>query len=195
MAGSRQRRSSSQSERHDWPVLAWRSLTSSLKPSIDSISSCRSRTRMQPTAVTTLSSVALSLSNGRLNASASRRTPHPPVHARTRRAAQRPARVYLTGGATATLEGWRASTIDIDLKLVPDDDALLRAIPELKESLQINVELAAPIDFIPVADGWEDRGRFIAQEGRLAFYDFDLTAQALSKIERGHRQASTTCVK
>ena len=104
------------------------------------------------------------------------------------RAAHRPARVYFTCGATAVLERWRASTIDVDLKLVPDDDALLRAIPELKESLQLNVELAAPIDFIPVADGWEDRGRFIAQEGRLAFYDFDLTAQALSKIERGHAQ-------
>ena len=29
---------------------------------------------------------------------------------------------------------------------------------------------------------------FIAQEGRLAFYDYDLIAQALSKIERGHTQ-------
>jgi hypothetical protein len=104
------------------------------------------------------------------------------------RAARRPARVYLTGGATAVLSGWRASTIDIDLKLVPDDDALMRAIPALKESLQVNVELAAPIDFIPVMDGWEERSRFIAQEGPLTFLDFDLAAQALSKIERGHAQ-------
>jgi hypothetical protein len=94
--------------------------------------------------------------------------------------------VYLTGGATAVLSGWRDATIDIDLKLVPDDDALLRAIPELKESLQVNVELAAPIDFVPVQDGWEDRSRFIVQEGPLAFYDFDLVAQVLAKIERGH---------
>ena len=104
------------------------------------------------------------------------------------RAARHPARVYLTGGATAVLSHWRGSTIDIDLKLVPDDDTLLRAIPELKESLQVNVELAAPSDFIPVRDGWEERSRFIAQEGPLAFYDYDLTAQALSKIERGHAQ-------
>jgi hypothetical protein len=82
------------------------------------------------------------------------------------RAARRPGRVYLTGGATAALAGWRDATIDIDLKLVPDDDALLRAIPALKDSLQVNVELAAPIDFVPVQDGWEDRGRFITQEGR-----------------------------
>ena len=39
------------------------------------------------------------------------------------RAAQRPARVYFTGGATAVLAQWRASTIDIDVKFVPDDDA------------------------------------------------------------------------
>jgi hypothetical protein len=107
------------------------------------------------------------------------------------RAARRPARVYLTGGATAVLSGWRASTIDIDIKIVPDDDAVFRAIPGLKETIGINVELAAPDDFIPVAAGWEDRSRFIVQEGPLTFLDFDLVAQALSKIERGHAQDLT----
>jgi hypothetical protein len=43
------------------------------------------------------------------------------------RAARRPTRVYLTGGATAVLSQWRASTIDIDLKLMPYDDALFRS--------------------------------------------------------------------
>lgn len=104
------------------------------------------------------------------------------------RAARRPTRVYLTGGATAVLSHWRASTIDIDIKIVPEDDALFRAIPELKESLEINVELAAPDDFIPVQDGWEDRSRFIVQEGLVTFLDYDLVAQALAKIERGHTQ-------
>lgn len=98
------------------------------------------------------------------------------------------ARVYFTGGATAVLSDWRASTIDVDVKLVPDDDALLRAIPALKESLEINVELAAPDDFIPVRAGWEDRSPFIAREGKLFFHHFDLVAQALAKIERGHDQ-------
>lgn len=99
-----------------------------------------------------------------------------------------PARVYFTGGASAVLAGWRPSTIDVDIKVVPEDDTLLRAIPELKERLQINVELASPADFIPVAPGWEDRSPFIAQEGRLAFHHFDFRAQALAKIERGHAQ-------
>lgn len=98
------------------------------------------------------------------------------------------ARVYLTGGATAVLHGWRASTIDVDIKIVPDTDRVFRAIPSLKERLQINVELAAPDDFIPVREGWEDRSPFIIREGRLSFHHFDLYAQALSKIERGHTQ-------
>src|SRR5262249_59187319 len=73
-------------------------------------------------------------------------------------------RVYFTGGATAVLFGWRGSTIDVDIKIVPDRDDLLRAIPSIKEDLHINVELASPLDFIPVPDGWEDRSPFIRQE-------------------------------
>lgn len=97
-------------------------------------------------------------------------------------------RVYFTGGATAVLLGWRRSTIDIDIRMVPETDRLLRAIPPLKEQLRINVELASPADFIPVPAGWEDRSLFIASEGKIAFYHFDPYAQALAKIERSHAQ-------
>lgn len=102
--------------------------------------------------------------------------------------ASEPARVLFTGGATAVLLGWRETTIDVDIKLLPDRDSILRAIPALKESLQLNVELAAPDDFIPVREGWQDRGLFVGQEGRISFHHFDLVAQALAKIERGHAQ-------
>jgi hypothetical protein len=71
---------------------------------------------------------------------------------------------------------------------VPDVDRVFRAIPEIKERLQINVELATRDDFIPVREDWQDRSPFIAREGRLAFHHFDLYAQALAKIERGHAQ-------
>lgn len=100
--------------------------------------------------------------------------------------AEVPARVYFTGGATAVLMGWRSSTIDVDIKIIPEHDHLFRAIPRIKESLQLNVELACPTDFIPVPPGWEDRSPFIASEGRLSFHHFDLYAQALAKVERGH---------
>jgi hypothetical protein len=97
-------------------------------------------------------------------------------------------RVYFTGGASAVVLGWRATTIDVDLQLVPDRDELLRAIQQLKEQLQINVELAAPSHFIPELPGWEARSPFIATEGRVSFFHYDFYAQALAKIERGHTQ-------
>ncbi|MGQ0538951.1 MAG: DUF6036 family nucleotidyltransferase [Gemmatimonadaceae bacterium] len=97
-------------------------------------------------------------------------------------------RVYLVGGATAVLHGWRETTIDVDLVMEPEDDAVLRAIPALKEALQVNVEFASPGHFMPVPSGWQDRSTFIEQRGRVAFYHYDLYAQALAKIERGHPQ-------
>jgi hypothetical protein len=102
--------------------------------------------------------------------------------------ADREATVYFTGGASAVLFGWRATTIDVDLRFVPDSDRLLRAIPNLKEELQINVELASPSDFIPELPGWQERSRFIEKKGRLSFFHYDFYSQALAKIERGHEQ-------
>jgi len=102
------------------------------------------------------------------------------------RAARSPARIYLTGGASAVLEGWRETTVDIDLKLIPDSDAILRAIPRLKEELGINVELAAPDQFIPELPGWRERSRFIRQAGPLSLFHYDFYSQALAKLERGH---------
>ena len=98
-----------------------------------------------------------------------------------------PSRIYLVGGATSVLLGWRTSTIDIDLKIIPESDEILRSLPELKERLQVNIELASPDDFIPELPGWQERSRFIQQEGKLAFYHYDFYAQALAKVERGHR--------
>lgn len=103
-------------------------------------------------------------------------------------AAEVATQVYFTGGATAVLLGWRASTIDVDIKFEPDTDPLFRAIPRIKETLQLNVELASPADFIPVPPGWQDRSPFIAQEAQASFHHFDLYAQALAKVERGHQQ-------
>jgi hypothetical protein len=96
--------------------------------------------------------------------------------------------VYLVGGATAVLEGWRESTVDIDVAFpegqVPDE--LLRALPGIKDELELNVELASPADFVPVPGGWEARSPSITREGSVTFLHYDLYAQALSKLERGH---------
>jgi len=100
------------------------------------------------------------------------------------RAARTDARLYLTGGATAVLEGWRPTTLDVDLRLEPEADELLRRLAHLKEELDVNVELASPPDFIPELPGWRDRSPFVVKEGRLAVHHFDPYSQALSKIER-----------
>lgn len=95
-------------------------------------------------------------------------------------------KAYICGGATAVLYGFRGSTLDIDVVFKPDTDQLFSEIPRLKNELSINVELASPADFIPVKDDWEARSTFIGQFDRLSAYHFDVYAQALSKIERGH---------
>ena len=95
-------------------------------------------------------------------------------------------RVYFTGGATAVLQGWRATTIDVDVEIVPDSDAILRELPALKEELGINVELASPAHFIPELPGWRERSPWIEDAGSVSFHHYDFYAQALAKLERGH---------
>jgi len=104
------------------------------------------------------------------------------------REAEGDVRLYFTGGATAVLLGWRMSTIDVDIKMEPESDRLFRALPGIKDKLEVNIELAAPDQFIPEIPGWKERSSFIAREGRLSFYHYDFYAQALSKIQRGHDQ-------
>jgi hypothetical protein len=94
--------------------------------------------------------------------------------------------VYLTGGATAVLHGWRAQTVDIDIKLEPEPPGVFEAIRELKEVLSMNIELASPDDFLPEVPGWRDRSERIAQVGPVDFRHYDYVAQTLSKLERCH---------
>ncbi len=101
-------------------------------------------------------------------------------------AARREGVCYLTGGATAVLLGWRATTIDVDVALEPEQDELLRELPRIKNELGVNVELASPGDFIPLPAEWEGRSISVGREGVLTFAHFDPYSQALAKLERGH---------
>ena len=95
-------------------------------------------------------------------------------------------RIYLVGGASAVLVGWRATTLDVDLKLAPEPPGVFAAIARAKAQLNMNVELAAPDDFIPALPDWEARSPFIARHGPVDFLHYDFHSQALAKIERGH---------
>ncbi|MBL7662629.1 hypothetical protein JNK13_07750 [bacterium] len=98
-----------------------------------------------------------------------------------------PGRVYFVGGSTALLLGIRNQTIDIDIKLDPEPPGVFQRIATLKDELLINVELAAPDDFVPALPGWQERSEFIARSGQVEFYHYDFYGQALAKIERGHQ--------
>ncbi|MGH2809850.1 MAG: DUF6036 family nucleotidyltransferase [Actinomycetota bacterium] len=102
--------------------------------------------------------------------------------------ANAPTQIFFTGGALAVARGWREATVDLDIRIVPESDRILRELPRLKEKLKLNVELAAPDDFIPPLPQWRERSLFIRASGQAVFFHYDPYAQALSKIERGHRQ-------
>jgi len=96
--------------------------------------------------------------------------------------------IYLTGGATAILHGWRSMTIDVDIKADPEPRGLFEAIAAIKDELDVNVELASPDDFIPALPGWRERSIFIARHGTIQFFHYDPYSQALSKLQRGHNR-------
>lgn len=101
------------------------------------------------------------------------------------RSAQGPGRIYLTGGASALLEGWRSTTVDVDLKLDPEPEGIFEAIGRLKNELELNIELSSPDQFLPTLPDWRERSVFIDRHGKVEFFHYDFRAQALSKLARG----------
>lgn len=95
-------------------------------------------------------------------------------------------RVFVVGGGTAVAQGWRESTIDVDLHA--DDEAVFRDIQRIKDTEQLNVELVRPEHFVPPLAGVTDRHIFIATFGGVSFYHYDPYSQAFSKIVRGFRR-------
>ena len=92
-------------------------------------------------------------------------------------------RVYLVGGGTAVLEGWRESSIDADLYAWVF--VLFRDVQAIKERLRLYIELVRPEDFVPPLAGSEGRHVFIETVGRVTFYHYDPYVQLLSKVVRG----------
>ena len=101
------------------------------------------------------------------------------------RACRGPGILYLTGGATALLEGWRSATVDLDLKLDPEPEGVFAAIARIKEELEVNVELASPGDFLPELADWREKSPLVARFGQVEVRHYDLRAQALAKLARG----------
>jgi hypothetical protein len=102
-----------------------------------------------------------------------------------------PGTVYLVGGSSAVWEGWRPTTIDIDLKADPEPGGFFEAIAFLKDEIGINVEMAAPDQFIPPLPGWQERSPLVNKTGLLTVRHYDFYSQALAKILRGHARDLT----
>lgn len=95
-------------------------------------------------------------------------------------------RIYIVGGATAVLEGWRPSTIDADLWA--EREEVFRDVQAIKDRLQLNIEFARPEQFVPPLAGTDERHVFIDRVGNVDFLHYDPYAQLLSKIVRGFRK-------
>ncbi len=95
-------------------------------------------------------------------------------------------RLFLVGGGTAVYLGWRRASIDVDF--FSEQEALFVNIQEIKERLNVNVELARPEDFVPPLAGSEDRHVFIERVGPISLYHYDPYAQLLSKVVRGFQR-------
>ena len=104
------------------------------------------------------------------------------------RRARGPGRVYLIGGASALLEGWRSTTVDIDLKLDPEPAGIFEAIAQLKNELDVNVELVSLDQFLPLLPDWKARSIFVEKHGKVEFFHYDFRAQALTKLARGYER-------
>ena len=97
-----------------------------------------------------------------------------------------PGQIYLVGGASAVLVGWRETNAGVDLKLDPEPGGVFEAIAQTKDKLGLHVQLAATDDFIPALPDWRERSVFVVRHGVVDFLHYDFYAQALAKIERGH---------
>ena len=83
------------------------------------------------------------------------------------RRVRNPHTVHLVDGTSAVLVGWRDSTRDIDVRPEPDSDQLLEALSELKDQLDVNIELASPLDYLPDLPGWPDRSPYQGRYGQI----------------------------
>ncbi len=101
---------------------------------------------------------------------------------------RKPARLYLVGGAALVHLGVRPGfTQDIDIQVSgANEGELIVAIQRLIDQMQINVEFASPVDFIPLPSQWEMHAQYVGRYGKIDVFYFDFYSIALSKIERGN---------
>jgi hypothetical protein len=101
---------------------------------------------------------------------------------------RKPGWLYLAGGAALVHMGLRSgSTLDIDVVIeTTAEDEMVKAIRQLVEQMQLNIEFSSPGDFIPLPSQWMVHAKHIGRYGSLDAFYFDFYSLALSKISRGN---------
>src|SRR5438270_3895743 len=101
---------------------------------------------------------------------------------------RKPGRLYLVGGAALVHMGLRSGTTqDIDVEVrAANEDKMLESIRQLKDTMNINIEIASPGDFIPLPKQWEMNAKYVGRYGTVDVFYFDFYSIALSKIHRGN---------
>ena len=102
-----------------------------------------------------------------------------------------PCKLFLSGGDGLVWRGLRRFTNDIDVtyEVAPaHHDEWLRAIRELKDRLDVNVEEAHPGDFVPLPPESAMRAESVGRFGQVEVFLLDPYAVALGKLGRGHAQ-------
>jgi hypothetical protein len=101
---------------------------------------------------------------------------------------RKPGRIYLAGGAALVHMGLLSgSTLYIDVVIeTTAEDEMVKAIRQLAEQMQINIEFSSPGDFIPLPSQWMAHAKYIGRYGSLDAFYFDFSSLALSKISRGN---------
>ncbi len=103
---------------------------------------------------------------------------------------RKPGRLYLVGGAALVHAGVRPGfTQDIDVQVSgANEGELIVAIQHLIQQMQVNVEFASPVDFMPLPSQWETHAQYVGRYGGIDVFYFDFYSIALSKIERGNNR-------
>lgn len=76
------------------------------------------------------------------------------------------------------------TTRDVDLYVEPDSDEIWHALTDARDRLDLSIERASPLDFLPELDGWRERSPWVADSGAVTIRHMDFRMQALAKLSR-----------